>query len=76
MTRPVRTVSLVLLLVALSLAAPSIAADIDRLMQEFRVTPAGLKPAPAFSLTTLEGKTAGLADHRGRPLLLYFWATW
>jgi hypothetical protein len=76
MTRPIRTVSLALLLAGLLLGAPSIAADIDRLMQEFGVTPAGLKPAPAFSLTTLEGKTAGLTDQRGRSVLLYFWATW
>jgi peroxiredoxin len=40
------------------------------------VTPAGLKPAPAFSLNTVNGKTVALADHRGRPVLLYFWATW
>jgi cytochrome oxidase Cu insertion factor (SCO1/SenC/PrrC family) len=76
MTRRIRSVSLAFLLAGLSLAVPSLAADVDRLMQEFGVTPAGLKPAPAFSLTTLEGKTAGLADHRGRPVLLYFWATW
>jgi cytochrome oxidase Cu insertion factor (SCO1/SenC/PrrC family) len=76
MTRPMRSVSLALLLAGLSLVAPSVAADVEQLMQEFGVTPAGLKPAPAFSLTTLEGKTAGLADRRGRPVLLYFWATW
>ena len=76
MTRTVRSVSLALLLAGLALVVPSVAADVDRLMQEFGVTPAGLKPAPAFSLTTLDGKTVRLGDHRGRPVLLYFWASW
>ncbi|MGD2112092.1 MAG: TlpA disulfide reductase family protein [Gammaproteobacteria bacterium] len=33
--------------------------------------------APAdFSLTDLRGKTTRLADHRGRVVLVNFWATW
>jgi thiol-disulfide isomerase/thioredoxin len=34
------------------------------------------KAAPAFTLTTLEGKKISLADYRGRPVLVNFWATW
>ncbi len=33
-------------------------------------------PAPLFSLPDLNGKTLHLADYKGRPLMLYFWATW
>ena len=76
MIRSRRLMSLALLLTGLWLATSSVAADLDTLMQEFRVMPAGLKPAPTFSLKTLDGKTAALADHRGRAVLLYFWATW
>jgi cytochrome oxidase Cu insertion factor (SCO1/SenC/PrrC family) len=76
MIRSMRLISTALLLAGLWLAAPGRAADLEALMREFRVTPAGLKPAPAFSLKTLEGKTSALADHRGRTVLLYFWATW
>ena len=34
------------------------------------------KPAPALSLSDLDGRTVRLADYRGRPVLLYFWASW
>ena len=76
MPRSMQLMALLLLLVGSWLVPSTVAADLDALMREFRVTPAGLKPAPAFSLKTLEGKDATLADHRGRPVLLYFWATW
>ena len=66
----------VLLLAGLWLAPLSVAADLDALMREFRVTATGLKPAPAFSLKTLDGKATALADHHGHAVLLYFWATW
>jgi thiol-disulfide isomerase/thioredoxin len=34
------------------------------------------KAAPAFVLTTLDGKKVSLSDYRGRPVLVNFWATW
>jgi thiol-disulfide isomerase/thioredoxin len=34
------------------------------------------KTAPSFTLVTLEGKKISLADYRGRPVLVNFWATW
>ena len=34
------------------------------------------KPAPAFTLVTLDGKKISLADYKGRPVLINFWATW
>ena len=32
--------------------------------------------APAFSLTSFDGRTIALADFRGQPVLLNFWASW
>ncbi len=34
------------------------------------------KPAPAFTLTTLDGKQVSLADYKGKAVLVNFWATW
>ena len=36
----------------------------------------GLRPAPAFSLTDLSGRTVSLSDYRGKVVVLDFWATW
>ena len=32
--------------------------------------------APEFALKDLEGKEVSLDMYRGKPLMLYFWATW
>jgi cytochrome oxidase Cu insertion factor (SCO1/SenC/PrrC family) len=34
------------------------------------------KPAPAFALPALDGRTVRLEDYRGKALLVFFWATW
>ena len=34
------------------------------------------KPAPAFALPDLQGKTVHLEDFRGKVVMLFFWATW
>jgi thiol-disulfide isomerase/thioredoxin len=34
------------------------------------------KAAPKFVLTDLDGKKVSLADYKGRPVLVNFWATW
>lgn len=34
------------------------------------------KPAPGFTLKTLDGKTVSLADYKGKPVVVNFWATY
>jgi peroxiredoxin len=34
------------------------------------------RPAPAFSLPTLDGSTVNLADYEGQVVLVNFWGTW
>jgi thiol-disulfide isomerase/thioredoxin len=34
------------------------------------------KPAPSFTLKSVNGKTVSLADYKGKAVLLNFWATW
>ena len=34
------------------------------------------KSAPAFTLVNLDGKKVSLADFKGKPVLVNFWATW
>lgn len=38
-------------------------------------SPAGLKPAPAIAVTTLDGGQVNIGQYRGKPLLVTFWAT-
>lgn len=34
------------------------------------------KPAPGFTLVSLDGKKVSLSDYKGRAVLVNFWATW
>ena len=74
--------SLVVALLVLLLAGtgtPVAAADkvLDDLLFELQLEPLESRVPPAFELERLvDGKKVTLAEHRGRPVLLYFWATW
>jgi hypothetical protein len=65
------------LILSLLLVAPAHAASMEDLLFDLELVPLdGRTPAP-FALERLaDGKTVGLADFKGRALLVYFWATW
>jgi cytochrome c biogenesis protein CcmG, thiol:disulfide interchange protein DsbE len=56
--------------VALALTAVMLAALLP--VQAF----AASGPAPAFTLDLFDGKTLSLADYKGSPVILLFWAPW
>lgn len=56
--------------VSLAVAAMTVAA----LMPTHASAAPGL--APAFTLELLDGKTLSLADYKGSPVILLFWAPW
>ena len=74
-----RTRALIVALAGLVLAGLVVAdaSAIERaLLEGLRLIPA-VRPTPPLALKRLsDGKTVSLADLRGRPVLLYFWATW
>jgi peroxiredoxin len=52
--------------------------DADSARPEVRVGPAQLlgKPAPVFTIKSLDGKQVSLADYKGKAVVVNFWATW
>jgi len=60
---------------------PAPAADkdkvLDDLLFDLQLIPMSGQTPPAFELERLiDGKKVTLAELRGRPVLLYFWASW
>jgi cytochrome oxidase Cu insertion factor (SCO1/SenC/PrrC family) len=52
------------------------AGSLDDLLMDLQLVPLeGQAPKP-FALTSLDGRRVALGDYAGRPVLLYFWATW
>jgi cytochrome oxidase Cu insertion factor (SCO1/SenC/PrrC family) len=68
-----------LILLMAGTATPAAAASkaLDDLLFELQLVPLAGQTPPAFELERLsDGKRITLAEHRGRPVMLYFWATW
>ena len=71
--------ALVLVLMAVGITGPAIAADkvLDDLLFDLQLVPLEGQVPPAFELERYsDGKKVSLVEHRGRPVMLYFWATW
>lgn len=66
------------LALAVLLAAPAVPAKdrVEDLLWDLQIVPLDGKRARPFKLATLDGKPLALGDLKGRPVLLYFWATW
>jgi cytochrome oxidase Cu insertion factor (SCO1/SenC/PrrC family) len=73
-------VALVAVLAALAMTTSHVAAAdkaLDDLLFDLQLVPLDGQTPPPFELERLgDGKKVTLAEHRGRPVMLYFWATW
>ncbi|HEU4371269.1 MAG TPA: hypothetical protein VFV05_23860 [Methylomirabilota bacterium] len=61
------------------LTPPRAVADkaLDDLLFDLQLIPLDGQVPPPFALERLgDGKMVTLAEQRGRPVMLYFWATW
>lgn len=66
-----------LLFVCLSVTTWSAAAvELEDLLWDLQIVPLDGQTPPDFTLGRLDGKKVLLSDFRGKPVLLYFWATW
>ncbi len=61
---------------ALMSAAPAASADAGAVPVEEMKSPLEGKPAPAFTLETLQGQKVSLASYKGKAVLVNFMATW
>ena len=64
------------LLIAFASITSAPAAPLDELLFDLQFVPLDGRPAPAFTLSTLDGKNASLAEWKGSVVLLYFWTSW
>ena len=64
------------LLMALSSITSAPAATLDDLLFDLQFVALDGRPAPAFTLSTLDGKEVSLPQLQGSVVLLYFWTSW
>jgi len=57
-----------------SAASPSLAPVVPQ--ESIQLSPLSGKPAPDFSLKTLDGQVVHLSDYLGKGVLINLWATW
>ncbi|MEX2223914.1 MAG: TlpA disulfide reductase family protein [Candidatus Rokuibacteriota bacterium] len=74
--RPLRGPACVLLAACLAWAAPAQGDDVDRYLRELGLVAVPGERPPAFSLPKVDGGKMALGDHKGKVVLVYFWATW
>jgi cytochrome c biogenesis protein CcmG, thiol:disulfide interchange protein DsbE len=76
--RGTHTIRWVMVGLAVAVLLPALVVLGSRLGKDATLTPSVLigKPAPAFNLPTLDGKTISNGDLRGKPYVVNFWASW
>ena len=68
---------LILLMAGTTMPTAAASKALDNLLSGLQVEPLAGQTPPAFELERLsDGKKVALAEYRGQPVMLYFWATW
>lgn len=75
MSRSTRALLLAALVVVTVAARPA-AGGLDDLLVDLQLVPLAGRTPPPLSLEALDGSTVTLAALKGRPVLVYFWASW
>lgn len=76
MARPTRALLLAAVVMAMAATGATAADALDDLLADLQLVPLGGRTPPPLALEALDGGTVALAGLKGRPVLLYFWATW
>jgi len=65
-------------IILIAILVPTMALLYFSLTRDPRTLPSALveKPAPDFTLRSLDGETVALHEARGKPVVLSFWSTW
>ncbi len=65
------------ILAALAFARGNLpAVELEDHLFDLHIVPLDKEPSTDFRLASLDGKKVSLKQFLGRPVLLYFWATW
>jgi len=69
--------AVVVIIITLSLISRNAAAvELEDLLWDLQLLSTDNGPAPGFTLANLKRTKVSLSQFQGRPVLLYFWATW
>ena len=74
--RWVQAVAVVIIITLSLISRDAAAVELEDLLRDLQLLSTDNDSAPGFTLEDLNGTKVSLSQFQGRPVLLYFWATW